>query len=242
MMKSFFSSSQAPFGIIVLCLLLIQTVGFGNASAEETQPNERRLPLKVYRAKLEAGWIGQIVGVCWGASTEFKFKGQIIPESEMPEWQPELINHAFGQDDLYVEMTFLRTLENYGLKVSPRQAGIDFANSKYPLWHANVEGRENLRRGIAPPDSGHPRFNKCCDDIDYQIEADYSGLVAPGMPSTVIQFGDTFGRMMNYGDGLYAGLRLQRRGRGRRACRNLNGGPIRCGDDLLIGRGRRVRY
>ena len=53
-------------------------------------------------------------------------------------------------------MTFLRTLEQYGLDVSIRQAGIDFANSRYPLWCANDAGRKNLRAGIAPPDSGHP--------------------------------------------------------------------------------------
>ena len=34
-------------------------------------------------------------------------------------------------------LTFLKTLEDYGLDVSIRQAGIDFANSQYRLWHAN---------------------------------------------------------------------------------------------------------
>ncbi len=70
---------------------------------------------------------------------------------------------------------------------------------------ANKAGRDNLRRGIAPPDSGHPSFNKCPNDIDYQIEADFSGLIAPGLPQAAIDLGETFGRMMNYGDGLYAG-------------------------------------
>ena len=102
-------------------------------------------------------------------------------------------------------MTFLKTLEDYGLDVSIRQAGIDFANSGYPLWHANKAGRDNLRKGIAPPDSGHPKFNKHADDIDYQIEADFSGLIAPGLPNTAIALGEIFGRLMNYGDGLYGG-------------------------------------
>jgi hypothetical protein len=93
----------------------------------------------------------------------------------------------------------------HGLGVSIRQAGIDFANSGYRLWHANRAGRDNLRRGIAPPDSGHPQFNKHADDIDYQIEADFAGLIAPGMPNTAIRLGETFGRLMNYGDGLYGG-------------------------------------
>ena len=112
---------------------------------------------------------------------------------------------AFGQDDLYVEMTFLRSMEEHGFDVSIRQAGIDFANSGYPLWCANNAGRVNLRKGIAPPDSGHPQFNKCPNDIDYQIEADFSGLIAPGLPNTVIELGEKFGRLMNYGDGVYAG-------------------------------------
>jgi len=165
----------------------------------------RRLPVKEYRDKMKAGWIGQIAGVSWGAPTEFKYGDKIMPESAMPNWQPGMINHAFGQDDLYVEMTFLRTLEQYGLDCSIRQAGIDFANSGYPLWCANAAGRKNLRNGIAPPDSSHPRFNKCPNDIDYQIEADYSGLIAPGLPNVAVALGEKFGRLMNYGDGMYAG-------------------------------------
>ena len=66
-------------------------------------------------------------------------------------------------------------------------------------------GRENLRKGIAPPDSGHPQFNHHADDIDYQIEADFSGLIAPGLPNVPITLGETFGRVMNYGDGIYGG-------------------------------------
>jgi hypothetical protein len=110
-----------------------------------------------------------------------------------------------GNDDCYVEMTFLGTLEQHGLDVSARQAGIDFAKSGYGLAHANLAGRDNLRRGIAPPDSGHPQFNKHADDIDYQIEADYSGIIAPGLPNTAIALGEKFGRLMNYGDGVHAG-------------------------------------
>ena len=165
----------------------------------------RRLSVGEYRDRMMAGWIGQIAGVSFGAPTEFRWQGKIIPEEDTPKWTDDKINHAFGQDDLYVEMTFLRTLAEYGLDVSPRQAGIDFANSQYALWCANRAGRENLRRGIAPPDSGHPQFSHCADDIDYQIEADYAGLISPGLPNTVIALGERFGRMMNYGDGLYAG-------------------------------------
>ncbi len=175
------------------------------ADALSAAPQYLRLPVSEYRDKMMGGWIGQIAGVSQGAPTEFKYADRIMPEAEMPKWSPKMINDAFGQDDLYVEMTFLRTLEQHGLNVSMRQAGIDFANSQYGLWCANNAGRTNLRSGIAPPDSGHPKFNKCPNDIDYQIEADYSGLIGPGMPNVPIQLGEKFGHLMNYGDGVYAG-------------------------------------
>lgn len=175
------------------------------AVAPEKATEVRRLSLAEFRDKMKAGWVGQMAGVTWGAPTEFKFKDQIIPADKVPVWKPALINDAFGQDDLYVEMTFLRTLEQYGLTASIRQAGLDFANSGYPLWCANNAGRKNLRAGIAPPDSSHPMFNKCPNDIDYQIEADFSGLIAPGLPQFAIEMGEKFGRLMNYGDGMYAG-------------------------------------
>ena len=188
--------------LFIFSLLLLV---FAMTACTENKQEYRRLPVKEYRDKMKAGWVGQIAGVCWGAPTEFKWGDKIIPEEDMPVWKPEMINEAFTQDDLYVEMTFLRTLEEYGIDACIRQAGIDFANSEYPLWCANDAGRRNLRKGIAPPDASHPQFNKCPNDIDYQIEADFSGLIAPGMPNVAIAMGNKFGRLMNYGDGLYGG-------------------------------------
>jgi hypothetical protein len=186
----------------MLCQIVLLSQGL---YAVEDTGAWRRLPLRDYRDKMKAGWIGQIVGVSWGAPTEFKWSDKIIPADRMPLWKSDMINDAFGQDDLYVEMTFIRTLEQYGLDVSIRQAGIDFANSLYPLWCANDAGRKNLRKGIAPPDSSHPQFSSRANDIDYQIEADYSGLISPGLAQTAIDLGERFGRLMNYGDGMYAG-------------------------------------
>ena len=174
------------------------------AAVSADEPQFRRLPMKTYLDHMKGAWLGQMIGVGWGQPTEFKVMGAIIPESQMPPWKPEMVNQH-DNDDCYVEMTFMRTLEQYGFDVSIRQAGIDFANSGYPLWHANDAGRTNLRRGIAPPDSGHPHFNAHADDIDYQIEADYAGIISPGLPNQVIELSQKFGRLMNYGDGLYAG-------------------------------------
>jgi hypothetical protein len=190
MKKIIFSSLIIVFSILLSCTT--------------EKKDYRKISVDEYMDKVKAGWVGQMVGVGWGAPTEFQWLGEIIPEENMPTWKPGMVNQ-FNQDDIYVEMTFLRTLEQYGWDVSIRQAGIDFANSRYMLWHANVVGRDNLRSGIAAPWSGHPKYNDHADDIDYQIEADYAGLISPGMPNVAIELGETFGRIMNYGDGLYGG-------------------------------------
>lgn len=181
---------------LVLAVLALP-VGVGAA--------ERRLSLDDYRDKMTAGWLGQMVGVEWGLPTEFKWQGSIIPNDKVPVWKPETVNGGFVNDDLYVEMTFLRTLELHGLMATTRQAGIDYANSQYGLCAANWVGRDNLRRGIAPPDCGHPDNNLCADDIDYQIESDFAGLISPGLPQQVIRLGNVFGSLVNQGDGVWAG-------------------------------------
>jgi len=186
---------------IISIIVLILVISLSSCSSKT---DFRKISVEEYRGKMKAGWLGQMAGVGWGAPTEFRYNARIIPESDVPAWKPEMINQHY-QDDIYVEMTFLKTLEDYGFDVSIRQAGIDFANSRYMLWHANKNGRYNLRAGIAPPYSGYPQYNAHADDIDYQIEADYSGLIAPGLPQTVVELGEKFGRLMNYGDGLYGG-------------------------------------
>ncbi|MBR4171162.1 MAG: ADP-ribosylglycohydrolase family protein [Kiritimatiellae bacterium] len=181
-------------------------VAFGIFAFSFAGAKERVLTLDDYRDKMKGAWIGQMVGVSWGQPTEFKWNNEIIPEDKVPVWASDFpLRMAYGNDDLYVEMTFLKTLEDYGLDVPIRQAGIDFANSEYNLWCANKAGRSNLRRGIAPPDCSHPKNNKCPNDIDYQIEADYAGIISPGCPQEAIRLGNVFGRLMNYGDGVWAG-------------------------------------
>ncbi len=89
--------------------------------------------------------------------------------------------------------------------MSIRRAGIDYANSRYPAWCSDETWRRNLRNGIAPPDCSHPKFNPWADDLGYQIQSDYAGLISPGLPNMVIPLGEKFGRLTNYGDGIYAG-------------------------------------
>ena len=81
-----------------------------------------------------------------------------------------------------------------------------FANAGYVLWHANQAARYNILNGIRPPESGHWLNNPHADDLDFQIEADFAGLMSPGMPNAASEFCDRAGHIMNYGDGWYGGV------------------------------------
>jgi hypothetical protein len=57
-----------------------------------------------------------------------------------------------------------------------------------------------------PPASGHWVNNPHAEAIDYQIEADFSGIMSPGMPNAASEVSDKIGHIMNYGDGWYGGV------------------------------------
>jgi hypothetical protein len=54
--------------------------------------------------------------------------------------------------------------------------------------------------------SGSPRYNIHANDIDFQIESDFIGLMCPGLPRETNRFADRVGHVMNYGDGVYGGM------------------------------------
>ncbi len=178
---------------------------YGQAAAPESGKVVQSISREQFIDKMKGGWLGQMVGVAWGAPTEFFCPGFIMPDKMFPEWNESMVNTTFGQDDIYVDLCFVDILERRGFDVSIREAGIEFANTGFGLDHANRYARENLRKGIAPPDSSHPALTRHSDDIDYQIEADFSGLIAPGMPNYPVEAGEKFGRIICYGDGMYGG-------------------------------------
>ena len=116
---------------------------------------------------------------------------------------------SFGapdNDDIYINLLFLHCLRKYGIDVDPVTVAHEWDQKIRQVWHANDAGLQNIRKGILPPDSGNPRYNLHADDIDFQIEADIFGMIAPGMPQVSNRYGDRMGHIMNYGDGVYGGM------------------------------------
>ncbi len=183
---------------LALLLLLIPAVA-------APAPPVRELSRQALRDKIAGGWAGQMIGVSFGAPTEFKARGVTI-EGELPKWTPERVANSLRQDDLYVDMTFAKVLDDKGLDATTEDFGAMFRDSEYALWHANLAARRNLRRGIPAAMAGHPRYNAHANDIDFQIEADFIGLMAPGLPQWSNDLALRAGRIMNYGDGIYGGM------------------------------------
>lgn len=164
-----------------------------------------RISTEELHNKIAGGWAGKMIGVSYGAPTEFKSLGKIW-EGDLPEWTPDRVFNSLRQDDLYVNMTLMQTLEKKGRKSSTEDFGTFFRDSRYALWHANLAARRALRRGLPAGLSGMPEYNVHANDIDFQIEADFIGLLTPGLYLASNGIADRVGRVMNYGDGLYGGM------------------------------------
>ena len=191
----------------LIALLAVAAPAGGCARpSSRTQPvDAREISRTTLEDKIRGGWAGQMIGVSFGAPTEFTSNGRII-EGELPAWTAGSIENAIDQDDLYVEMTFAAVMDRLGLDATTEEYGEAFRTSKYRLWHANAGARRLLARGIKAPSSGHPKYNVHANDIDFQIESDFIGLMTPGLPQEAARYCERVGRVMNHGDGLYGGL------------------------------------
>jgi hypothetical protein len=155
--------------------------------------------------KIAGGWAGQMIGVSFGDPTEFRFRAK-INDGKLPKWTPERVSNALDQDDLYVDMTFAKVLDDKGLDATTEDFGAMFREAKYRLWHANLAARRALKRGVPATLSGTPKYNAHANDIDFQIESDFIGLMTPGLPQSANEIAWRAGRVMNYGDGIYGGM------------------------------------
>jgi len=183
--------------ILPALILLLLTISCGNS-------NTKTIDIDVLRDKIAGGWAGKMIGVAYGGPTEFRARGETY-EQEI-NWSPSAVRGSLGQDDIYVQLSFMMAMDEHGIDAPAEKFAESFATAGYRLWHANVMARKNFFDGIMPPLSGSPEYNLHADDIDFQIEADYIGFMCPGMPQIAVKIADKVGHIMNFGDGVYGGM------------------------------------
>lgn len=198
LMKNYFLASFA----LLLCACGRGGIEYGT---------EVSLSREVVMDKIRGGWFAQTIGCTYGGPTEFKFKGGLMQDEEPVFWHENYIADTFIEDpglydDVYMDLTFLEVMAENGIGAPQSLYADKFANAPYKLWHANQAARYNILNGRPAPESGHWMYNPHADDIDFQIEADFIGMLTPGMPDEAAKYSDIIGHIMNYGDGWYGGV------------------------------------
>jgi len=180
----------------------------------------RQISYEDYLDKVDGAWLGQMIGVTFGEPTEFRYQGKIVPfnldyyykhtgkGNKRQNYKRYTPDGAPDQDDVYIELLFLHCIKNYGINVTARQIAEEWLKRMdyNRVWHANKAAHTNFMKGIWPPESGNPKYNRHADDIDFQIESDLFGIISPGLPQESNRWCDKVGHIMNYGDGVYGGM------------------------------------
>lgn len=182
-----------------------------NPHTQFEYPSEFSLSKEALMNKIKGGWAGQVIGCTYGGPTEFKYNGTMIQDYISIVWDETRMEWYYHNapglyDDIYMDLTFVDVFEREGLDAPALSHARAFANAEYNLWHANQAARYNILNGMEPPASGHWENNPHADDIDFQIEADFAGLMNPGMVNSSSEVCDRVGHIMNYGDGWYGGV------------------------------------
>jgi len=141
-----------------------------SVSCKNSTDGFRTIKPEVLKDKIAGGWAGKMIGVTYGAPTEFRAQSKIFGDSI--KWKPSDIKGSLWQDDIYVQLTFLMSMDKYGIDAHAKKFQEMLAKAGYPLWHANMQARKNYYDSIFVPASGSPEYNLHADDIDFQIEAD----------------------------------------------------------------------
>ncbi len=216
-MRNWMNRLMAPGLVLLLvCISACQPASDslnrpGRAEEGDLYPAELRLTKAVLRDKIKGGWAGQVIGCTFGGPTEFRYCGTMIQDYVPIEWDSTKLEWWYSNvpglyDDIYMDLTFVKVFEEKGLDAPASAHAEAFAHAGYKLWHANQAARYNILHGIAAPESGHWLNNPHADDIDFQIEADFAGLMSPGMLNPAAEICDRVGHIMNYGDGWYGGV------------------------------------
>jgi hypothetical protein len=198
-------------GVYFFSLILVSLFWFQAVSAEPLANNTFKISKETLKDKIKGAWAAQTIGVTFGYPIEFKWNGTMVQDYQTIPWHATTLKDTYknqpgAYDDIYMDLTFVQVIEDEGFNAPAQSFANAFANAEYQLWFANQTARYNLLNGLKPPESGHWLNNPCADDIDFQIEADFAGIMNPGMVNSASEICDRVGHIMNYGDGWYGGV------------------------------------
>ena len=168
--------------LIIFAVLLILMSCSSGEKKNTSLPGKITMTKESLKDKIKGGWAGQVIGCSYSGPTEFKYKGAMIQDYTPILWYDDYLKETFTSDpglydDVYMDLTFVAVMNRAGVNAPADSFALAFANSSYKLWHANQNARYNILNGIMPPASGFWTNNPHADDIDFQIESDFAGMI-----------------------------------------------------------------
>jgi hypothetical protein len=173
--------------LVTLCAL---AVALATSAAEPL-----RLTRADYTDRAHGAWVAQIAAVYLG----FPFE-HLTASTEWVKDYPKPYTHAIVDDDWYYEMSALRAFEKHGPGLTIQQLGEQWRLDVCGTWGSSKEARLLMAGGIAPPDCGHPRYNRSWWTIGPQFSAEIYGLLAPGQPNLAGRLAREFGHINGYAE------------------------------------------
>lgn len=176
------------------------TNGF-NAQAgsthEQGSPEFRRISLADYQDHVYGAWLGKIVGAFLGMPFEGK------PENVMPNLDRFLHSYSYApvDDDFYYEMVAVYGFERYGINMTVEQLGEMWKEYKAGTWGSSEQARLALDKGIKPPQTGEPRYNKWFHTIGPQFSSGMYGMIAAGMVNLSGKVARYYSHINGYAEG-----------------------------------------
>lgn len=151
--------------------------------------------------RVQAVWLAQIIAVTMG--WPFEHKPAAV---ESVSALPRAYTAAPVDDDWYYELALLRALERYGPGLTVQQLGQQWLDNNVGTWGSSELARLNLSRGIAPPLTGHPRYNRLWFTMGNQCRGDLFGLLHPGRPNEAAAMARRLGHINSYAEGTDGGV------------------------------------
>lgn len=192
------------FWLSFFCLLKSGT--FAQNIARHSKPTINRYAPKIlklsvgeYEDRVRAVWIGQIAAAIMG----WPFEHQTASVKWISQL-PEPYNHqdyAPVDDDWYYEIVALRAFEKYGTGLTVQQLGEQWKENSCGTWGSSEQARLLINKGILPPKSGSPMYNKLWWTIGSQFSADIYGALAPGLPNVAAKMAREYGHINGYAEG-----------------------------------------
>lgn len=180
--------------LICYSALLFGQMQPANRTSTTTQTAE--LSHSEYLDRVQAIWMAQMIGQYTGVLYEHRTASS-LPETPVRH----LPGYAPVDDDYYYEMVAIRAFEKYGIGLTVEQLGQQWLENNAGSWGSSEQALLLLKRGVKPPDTGHPRYNKLWWTIGPQFSSDVYGTLSPGMPNVAGELARRLGHINGYAEG-----------------------------------------